>query len=184
MKKEPCIILIGMPGAGKSTIGRLLATKLGYAFIDTDYLIEAVYGRRLQDVTESLTTEEFRDAECEVVCSLSASAAVIATGGSIIYRCRAIEHLRRLGFIIHLDSPCEVVEERILANPERGISFGPGQGLKDLYIERKAIYEACSDDKCDTSSMSADDCADRIIEQFQTYLEQKNSLCKTDVIRD
>lgn len=163
MRQEPCVILIGMPGAGKSAIGRILASEIGYAFLDTDYLLESVYARRLQDIADALSCEEFRDAESEMIRAIQASSCVIATGGSAVYRPEAIAHLRKLGPLVHLKASLEAIRERVALNPERGISFGECQKLEDLYAERMGLYKSCCNLEVDTSSQSAEECASEII---------------------
>lgn len=155
-----------MPGVGKTTIGALLAEKLGRAFIDTDYLIEALYAMRLQDVSETLARDQFLDAECEAVLSIRPASCVIATGGSVIYRPKAMAHLRRLGSVAHLRSPLETVRERVNLNPERGICSAPGQNFDDLYRERMALYGDWAEKEYDTALLRPDECADLIISDF------------------
>ena len=106
----PCIILIGMAGAGKSTVGSALARELGWAFLDSDHLIEALYGARLQDLTDALGKEAFLDTECGVIRAIKANRTVIGTGGSVVYREEAMRHLVALGSIVHLDVPLAVIE--------------------------------------------------------------------------
>lgn len=154
-----CASLIGMPGSGKSTIGRILADILNFAFLDTDHVMEALYARRLQAVTEELDTETFRDVEADVICGIRAEDCVIATGGSAIYRHRAIDHLKRLGPLVLLNPPFAVIEERVGLKPDRGISFGAGQTLADIYRERKHMYLAAADIVCDTGDLSPEECA-------------------------
>lgn len=161
-----CVSLIGMPGAGKSTIGQILANMLQYAFVDTDYLLESLYARRLQDVTEALGREEFLDAEGKVIAMLRGKDSVIATGGSAIYRPHAMQHLRRLGPVIHLRLAQDAVAERVALNPERGISFGPGQTLADLYAERMILYARYCDFVCDTDALPPSGCAELIAEKL------------------
>ena len=130
----PCIILIGMAGAGKSTVGGVLARELGWAFLDSDHLIEALYGARLQDVTDALGKEAFLDAECTVIRAIKANRTVIGTGGSVVYREEAMRHLAKLGPIVHLDLPLAVIEERIARNPQRGLAIAPGQTLPTSFV--------------------------------------------------
>ena len=125
----PCIILIGMAGAGKSTVGSALARELGWAFLDSDHLIEALYGARLQDLTDALGKEAFLDTECGVIRAIKANRTVIGTGGSVVYREEAMRHLVALGSIVHLDVPLAVIEERVARNPQRGLAIAPGQTL-------------------------------------------------------
>lgn len=169
MQNMPCISLIGMPGAGKSTIGLLLAQALGYGFIDTDYLLEALYSRRLQDVTEMLSREDFLDAEGGMICALRASGCVIATGGSVIYRPQAMAHLKKLGDVVHLSLPLETVIARVALNPERGISAGQGQTLEDLYAERMELYTKYATAAYNTSALSAESCVERIISDQKAW---------------
>lgn len=166
MKNGFCVSLIGMPGAGKSTIGQILASLLGYAFVDTDYIIEALYARRLQDVTEMLGREDFLDVEAKAIAVVRGVDSVVATGGSAVYRPCAMAHLRSLGPVIHLRLSLETVEKRVALNPERGISFGPGQTLADLYAERMALYSRYCDYECDTDDLPPSGCAEFIVSQI------------------
>ena len=104
-KAALCISLIGMAGVGKSTIGMLLARELDWAFVDSDHLIEALYGTRLQTITDELGKEAFLDVEDGVVSSLRLQRTVIATGGSVVYRERCMRRLQEMGPIIYLDAP-------------------------------------------------------------------------------
>lgn len=101
----PCISLIGMAGSGKTTIGVALARALGWAFIDTDSLIEAAYATRLQDISDALSRDAFLDMEADFICSLRTSRTVISTGGSVVYRDRGMKRLRDLGLIVRLGCP-------------------------------------------------------------------------------
>lgn len=159
----PCIILIGMAGAGKSTVGMALARELDWAFLDSDHLIEAVYGARLQAVTDALSKEAFLDAECTVIRSIKACRAVIATGGSVIYREAAMRHLNALGPVVHLDVPFAAIAERVARNPQRGLAIGPGQTLEDLFNERAQLYRKYARVRCDAGNKNPAQCARWII---------------------
>lgn len=135
-----CISIIGMAGSGKTTVGRLVAEALGWAFADTDHIIEASYGTRLQTVADAMSKEAFIEMESDVVCSLQLSRAVIATGGSVVYRQRTMAHLASLGPVVFLDVPLETILERIALNPARGLAIAPGQTIEDLFREREALY--------------------------------------------
>lgn len=139
--KTPCITLIGMPGAGKSTVGQALAQMLGWGLVDTDHLIEAVYGAPLQYVADAMSKEAFLDVEAQVVLSLRMFRTVLATGGSVVYREKAMRHLRSLGPVVHLDVDLPILEERIARKPDRGLAIGPGQSIRDLFEERQLLYE-------------------------------------------
>lgn len=169
---EPCVSIIGMAGSGKSTIGQLLAKKLGWAFMDTDSLIESAYATRLQDISEALDREAFLDTEAAIVLSLRASRVVIATGGSVVYRDRAMQHLKQLGTIVSLDAPTAVIAERIACNPERGLIIGEGQTLDSLCQERKILYDHYADLHCD-ATQSATSCADWIASSLPDSYKEK-----------
>lgn len=136
-----CICLIGMPGAGKTAIGRALAAELGMAHMDTDALIEAHYGTRLQAVTDSMTKEEFLDVEAYIIGTLLAANTVISTGGSVVYRQSAVRRLHELGPIVYLRVELPILLERIAKAPDRGIAIAPGETIEDLYRERTRLYE-------------------------------------------
>lgn len=159
----PCVSLIGMPGAGKTTLGKLVAEKLGWAFIDTDHLIEAFYGARLQDITDALGKENFLDMEADMICALRVSRCVIATGGSVVYRPRAVKHLKSLGSVARLDLSLETVVARIALKPDRGIAIAPGQTLEDLFNERQKLYTEAAGIVCDVESRSPDECAEWLV---------------------
>ena len=138
---QGCISLVGMAASGKTTIGRELAALLGWAHIDTDHVIEAYYGTRLQGVTDSMTKEEFLDVEAKIIQSLTVSNAVLSTGGSVIYRQPAVDFLTSLGPIVHIDVPLPIILARIARKPDRGLAINPGQTVEDLYNERQELYK-------------------------------------------
>lgn len=164
--RAPCCVLIGMPGAGKTTLGAVLAQKLGWQVMDCDYLIEAIYGRCLQDITDELGKEAFLDLESKVIQSIRANRVIVSTGGSVVYREAAMRHLKTLGPLVHLYIPLEVVEERVARNPNRGIAIAPGQTLADLFAERESLYTQWADLRCDCSEQSPSQCADLILERL------------------
>lgn len=135
------IILIGMPGAGKSTVGVVLAKRLGYAFVDSDLVIQEKYGRLLHDLIEEYGTEGFRELENEVNSGINVQRSVIATGGSAVYGREAMEHFRKIGTVVYLKLPYEEIAERVGDLDARGVSMMPGQTLEELYKERTPLYE-------------------------------------------
>ena len=135
------IILIGMPGAGKSTVGVVLAKRLGYAFVDSDLVIQEKYGRLLHDLIEEYGTEGFRELENEVNSGIDVQRSVIATGGSAVYGREAMEHFRKIGTVVYLKLPYAEIAERVGDLNARGVSMVPGQTLEDLYKERTPLYE-------------------------------------------
>lgn len=139
------IVLIGMPGSGKSTIGVLLAKALAMGFIDTDLLIQADQGQTLQAIADEHGYQYFRNVEEKVLCQLEVCGQVISTGGSSVYSDRAMRHLRQNGLVVFLDVPLASVRERIGDYSLRGISRRPGQSLDDLFQERYQLYARYAD---------------------------------------
>ena len=135
------IILIGMPGAGKSTIGFVLAKKIGYEFIDSDIVIQNRYKKILQELINEYGTDGFEKIENDVNKSLNPQNSVIATGGSAIYGKEAMEHFDSIGTVVYLNLPYEEIEQRLGNLEERGVTIKKGQTLKDLYNERTPLYK-------------------------------------------
>lgn len=135
------IILIGMPGAGKSTLGVVLAKSLGYNFLDSDLLIQEREGKLLSEILEDVGPWGFNKIEEEVNASINVNKTIIATGGSVIYGSKAMEHLRKIGTVVYIKLPCDTIEKRIGSFEQRGISIEQGQTLKELYDERAPLYE-------------------------------------------
>ncbi len=138
---DGCITFIGMAASGKSSHGRELAKLLDWAHVDTDHLIEAMYGARLQNVADALSKEEFLDMESSVIRHINLKRCVLSTGGSVVYRHEAMLFLAALGPIIHLAVPLPIILERIARKPDRGLAIAPGQTIEDLYNERRLLYE-------------------------------------------
>ena len=135
------VILIGMPGSGKSSVGVVLAKALGYSFTDADLLIQAQEGMLLQEYINSRGVEAFLDVEGQVLSSLQCHRTVIAPGGSCVCRSEAMEHLRRLGTVVYLSLSFEEMGRRIHNLETRGIALQPGQTLRDVYDFRRPLYE-------------------------------------------
>ncbi|MCD7871971.1 MAG: shikimate kinase [Clostridiales bacterium] len=139
------IILIGMPGSGKSTCGVLAAKMLLKNFFDTDLLIQSIEGKRLQNIINEKGISGFKAAEEHAVLSLEISGAVIATGGSVVYSDKAMRHLKSLGKILYLHLSFESMEKRISNIKTRGIVLEHGSSLADMYKERLPLYEKYAD---------------------------------------
>jgi shikimate kinase len=134
------IILIGMPGAGKSTVGVLLAKRLGYHFVDTDLLLQTRQRCRLQQMIANVGLEAFKQLEAEALCSLEVTHSVIATGGSAVYSESAMAHLRKLGQLVFIDIPLGELLGRVNDMDSRGLVIGPGETYEHLYKERRPLY--------------------------------------------
>ncbi|MGA1844261.1 MAG: shikimate kinase [bacterium] len=145
------IVLIGMPGVGKSTIGVILAKVMSLHFIDTDVLIQVQEGRSLQEIIDNEGLEKFLSIEERMVLSLVCMKTVIATGGSVVYSARAMEHLGSSGTIIHLHLPLDEIEKRLNNFEDRGVVRKPGQGLNELYNERLPLYRRYAEIAVDCS---------------------------------
>lgn len=134
------LILIGMPGSGKSTLGVLLAKELGWDFVDTDLVIQHREGRRLQDILEAEGYEVLRDRERDAILTLGGRKQVVSTGGSAIYRAPSMRHLAALGTILYLEASLETIRGRIRNWDSRGIAAPAGTTLEQLYAERTTLY--------------------------------------------
>ena len=139
------IILIGMPGCGKSTVGVVLAKHMGYRFIDSDLLIQEREHRLLSEIIEQEGLDRFDQIEEEVNASIEAEHAVIATGGSVVYGPKAMEHLRNIGTVVYLKQNLRVLQRRLRNLKGRGVVLKEGQTLADLYKERTVLYEKYAD---------------------------------------
>ena len=139
------IILIGMPGAGKSTVGVLLAKRLGYNFVDTDLLLQAQQKARLQEIIAAVGLEGFKAVEEEVLCGLVTSHSVIATGGSAVYSERAMARLKKLGQTVFIDIPLQELLGRVNDMDSRGLVIGPDESYEHLYTERQPLYRHYAD---------------------------------------
>ena len=139
------LILIGMPAAGKSTAGVVLAKVLDCGFIYTDLLIQSREGRRLRKIIADEGIDGFLAIEEDVCRSLQADRCVIATGGSVVYSEAAMAHLKALGCVIYLEVDYKTLSGRLRDMSGRGVVLKPGQTLAELYAERRALYEKYAD---------------------------------------
>jgi shikimate kinase len=139
------IVLIGMPGCGKSTVGVILAKLLGRSFVDTDILIQTATGRSLQDIVDRDGYMALREIEEDVILNLVPDNHVIATGGSAVYGHRAMDHLRRHGIVVFLRVDIAVLATRTRDFEKRGVAKRPDQTLTDLFAERLPLYRQWTD---------------------------------------
>ena len=138
------IILVGMPGSGKSSVGVVLAKALGYKFLDVDLLIQERSGALLQEMIDGYGTDWFLDRERDVLCTVDCTHTVVAPGGSCVCREESVRHMRALGTVVYLRLSLDEVERRIHNLDSRGIAMEPGQTLADVYAYRAPLYEACA----------------------------------------
>lgn len=139
------IILIGMPGCGKSTVGSFLAKLIGYRFLDTDTVIQSMEGKVLQDIIDEDSLESFLTSEERALCSLCCDETVIATGGSAVYSERGMKHLRKGGKVVYLKIGTEELKKRLWNFAARGIAGAKDKSLEQLFEERRPLYEIYAD---------------------------------------
>lgn len=156
------IILIGMPGAGKSTIGVLLAKTQLMSFIDTDLLIQGKYSKSLSDIIKEKGTEEFLRIENDVIAENDFENSVVATGGSAVFGEKAMGKLKKDSFTVYLKVDTSELEKRINNIHTRGIAMKEGMALSEIFEERKALYEKYADFTIDCTSLTAEECVDKI----------------------
>lgn len=142
--EKRCVTLVGIAGAGKSTVGRLLAEALAWAHVDTDKLLEAYYGLPLQDLLEGVGLAKFLELEEHQVANLGVQRSVVSTGGSVIYGPRAVARIKSLGPVIHLHVEPETFAARVAAAPNRGLAIGD-KTKAELHSERLPLYRAVAD---------------------------------------
>ena len=135
------IVLIGMAGAGKSTVGRVLAQQLGYSFIDSDDLIAQQQKNTLQQLLDKQGYIRLREIEEQALLTIESSRTVIATGGSAVYSEKAMEHLAKQAIIVFLDVPFDRIKQRIGDYSQRGLAKPEGQTLEALFNERRPLYQ-------------------------------------------
>lgn len=144
MKKNN-IVLIGMPGVGKSTVGVILAKVLGYQFLDADLLIQEQEGKLLSEIIEEVGTDGFIQVEGRVNAGIECEKTIIATGGSVVYAPEAMEHLKEIGMVVYLKVSFPTLEHRLSDIKGRGVVLKDGQTLYDLFLERTPLYEKYAD---------------------------------------
>lgn len=160
------IVLIGMPGVGKSTVGVVLAKALGYNFVDADLVIQQQTGKLLCELIAEHGTEGFLEIEDEVNSSIEGYKAVIATGGSAVYCAKAMEHYKEIATVLYLSVSYETLEERLGDLKNRGVVLKDGQTLKDLYDERTAYYEKYADVTVNEEGLSIRETIDVVKEKL------------------
>ena len=145
IRRQRSVVLIGMPGAGKSTVGILLAKELGLSFLDTDVEIQVQYQQSLQDILENRGYLALREIEEQVILGLRIDSTVIATGGSAVYGERAMDHLKDHAIVVFIDVPLPILSSRINNYDSRGIARQSGMSFQDLFEERSRLYKKCAD---------------------------------------
>lgn len=161
------IILIGMPGAGKSTVGVILAKTLGMNFIDTDIVIQENSGRLLQEIIDGEGADAFLKIEEKAVMGLDCHNAVIATGGSVVFSGRAMECLKSDSIVLYLNISFEKMVQRLNNIRTRGIVLIVGQNLQDMYNQRIPLYEKYADITIDCSDDDFESIVEKVVDQLR-----------------
>jgi shikimate kinase len=161
------VVLIGMPGVGKSTIGVLLAEALAYSFLDSDIYIQTQTQKRLQEIIDAEGLDGFCAIEAQIVAAISCRSHVIATGGSVVYSQTAMTHLKSNGICVHLDLDPEKLETRLANLATRGVVMASGQSIRSLYAERLPLYRRYADVTVDCRDHSADHVVDTIVDALR-----------------
>ena len=170
-EKKKNVVLIGMPGAGKSTIGVILAKVLGKDFIDADLVIQKKEGRLLREIIEQEGPDGFLAVEERVNAGICPDAAVIATGGSVVYGQRAMEHLGRIGAIVYLKLSYPALESRLRDIRGRGVVLRDGQTLLDLYQERAVLYERYADVTVEEDGLGVEETLEKTLQALEMLIE-------------
>lgn len=171
-KRKSNIVMIGMPAAGKSTVGVILAKRLGYSFVDVDLVIQEKTGKLLKEIIAEEGDDGFLRIEEEVNAGLDMKCSVIAPGGSVIYGAKAMEHLREIGTVVYLKLTYEDLEKRLGNLKDRGVVLKDGMTLRDLYEERSAYYERYAEVTIDETGKEFGDVVDELRAYFES-LERK-----------
>lgn len=168
MKKNN-IVLIGMPGVGKSTIGVVLAKLLGYQFVDADLVIQEKEGKLLHEIIEEVGAQGFIEVENRINSQIEAEHSIIATGGSAVYGAEAMAHLKEIGTIVYLKLPYDELNRRLHDIKGRGVVLKDGQTLLDLYEERVPLYEKYADITVDEYQLNVEQTIDKIMELKERF---------------
>ena len=161
------IVLIGMPGAGKSTVGVVLAKVVGHKFVDSDLVIQENTGKLLHELITEHGLEGFLEIENRANAELDVTKSIIATGGSVIYGKEAMEHLKQIGLVVYLKLTLESIADRLGDLQQRGVALKEGQGLKELYEERVPLYDKYADLIIDCEEKSIREITAEIAEAYK-----------------
>lgn len=164
------IVLIGMPGVGKSTVGVILAKILGYSFLDTDILIQHEENRLLKEIIDAEGVDGFIEIENRINSRLDAEKCVIATGGSVVYGKEAMKHLSEIGSVVYLKLDYRKLKYRLGNIRNRGVVIRDGQSLLGLYKERVPLYEKYADIVIDENGRSIEDTVGKILEELKNIV--------------
>lgn len=178
MKKGDNIVLIGMPGVGKSTAGVVVAKLGGYHFLDSDLLIQQKTGKLLKEIIAEEGVDNFKAIEGRINAGIAVGRTVIATGGSVVYNDEAMRHLGEIGVVVYLRASYETICKRISNPVGRGIAMEDGMTLHDVYKERTPLYEKYADIIVDIEAETIEETAHEILKKYQ---EKADTYCKRTI---
>ncbi len=167
MKEHPDmknVIFIGMPAVGKSTVGVIVAKRLGYRFLDTDLLIQEQEGKLLKEIIAERGTEGFLEIEDRVNAGVSTERSVISPGGSVVYCENAMKHYKEIGIVVYLKISFDIINSRLKNAKNRGVVLRDGQTFRDLYNERTALFEKYADVTICEDHLSLEETVDKVME--------------------
>lgn len=161
------VIFIGMPAVGKSTVGVVVAKRLGYEFVDTDLLIQKQEGRLLREIIEQEGIDGFLKIENQVNREVDAEHAVISPGGSVVYCEEAMHHLKENGLVVYLQASFQILSKRLKNAKKRGVTLRDGQTLRDLYDERVKLFEKYADITISEDGLDMGETIEKVLEALE-----------------
>ncbi len=164
------VVLIGMPGCGKSTVGVLLAKAMQFGFVDCDLLIQKRSSMSLQNIIDTKGLDAFLKEEEATLLTIDDDSCVVATGGSAVYSANAMEHLRKSGVVVYLSLPLEDIEGRLTNIKTRGVAMAKGTTVSDLYNERCPLYEKYADITINAHGLSIEETVEQAVKSLQSVL--------------
>ena len=173
--KKKNLIFIGMPAVGKSTVGIVVAKRLGMQFIDTDLLIQEQEGKLLREIIAEKGQDGFLEIENRVNASVTPENAVISPGGSVVYCREAMEHYKKIGTVVYLKASYQTIKKRIRNPKKRGVVLREGQSLRDLYDERVPYFEKYADITVDETGRDSGEVVDILREQTEQAFAAKKA---------
>ncbi len=167
IKNKKNIVLIGMPAVGKSTVGILLAKRIGYNFMDTDILIQSGEQKTLSEIIADIGVKKFLTMEQDYLLSVNCTNHVIATGGSAVYSIKSMEHLAGTSIIIYLEIGLDYLKKRLSALDSRGVIRAPGQDITSLFLERTPLYNRYAEIKIKCNCLTPDQVLSQIMRSIK-----------------
>lgn len=167
------LIFIGMPAVGKSTVGIVVAKRLGMRFIDTDLLIQEQEGKLLREIIADVGQDGFLKIENQVNASVKAWNSVISPGGSVIYCRDAMRHYKKIGTVVYLKASYQTIKKRIRNPKKRGVVLRDGQSLKDLYDERVPYFEKYADITVCEDGCKIEDTINNVLQAVKKYKKSR-----------